>query len=86
MHLRILGLNIKSYKSKVESGMNSIMHYKFIVKDFTETEGYLLTGSINITNSGVFKNYENVVFTSDHTLIERYHDIFVDLWNYIQSN
>lgn len=76
------GLNLRLYETNT-TGLNSIMHYKFIVKDYTETNGYLFTGSLNITNQGFLNNYENAVFSSNHCLVEKFHNIFQDAWEHL---
>ncbi|KAK9877192.1 hypothetical protein WA026_016940 [Henosepilachna vigintioctopunctata] len=66
---------------------DSIMHTKFIVKDFDDTDGgYLLTGSFNLTLTAFTSNYEDVVFTSNRVIVEDFHKNFEEMWQYFISD
>lgn len=42
--------------------------------------GVLATGSMNWTNEGLTKNHENIIVTSNKSLIQPYTKAFVDIW------
>ncbi|KAL3285001.1 hypothetical protein HHI36_019130 [Cryptolaemus montrouzieri] len=73
------GIPITFFVSKDKT--NSIMHTKFIVKDYKDsTGGYLLMGSFNMTYNAFSSNYEDLVFTSKRSLVKDYHKNFNRMW------
>lgn len=60
------------------------MHYKYIVKDYAETGGFLLTGSLNLTDSGFINNYEDVVLTSNQYVVKAFYENFEECWNFVK--
>ncbi|XP_066254475.1 mitochondrial cardiolipin hydrolase-like [Euwallacea similis] len=59
---------------------DSIMHHKFILKDYTEEGGFLCTGSLNFSSSSVVNNYEHVIFLSNHHLVSVFQTNFNECW------
>ncbi|KAJ8919630.1 hypothetical protein NQ315_006156 [Exocentrus adspersus] len=76
------GIEVVTYISN-GSGMCTIMHHKYIVKDYTLSNGYLCTGSLNLTDSGFVNNYEDMVFTSNQYLVQAFHKDFEESWSLI---
>ncbi|CAG9816275.1 unnamed protein product [Phaedon cochleariae] len=81
------GIEVQMYISHIPE-MSSIMHYKFIVKDHSESggysSGYLFTGSMNINRSAVMENYEDIVFSSDQYVVKAFHENFEKCFRYIK--
>ncbi|XP_044766926.1 mitochondrial cardiolipin hydrolase-like [Coccinella septempunctata] len=74
------GILITLYVSKEKS--NSIMHTKYIVKDYcAQKGGHLLTGSFNLTDVAFSNNYEDVVFTSQRIMVEDFKKNFSKMWD-----
>lgn len=65
--------------------MSSIMHYKYMVKDYYEDSGYTLTGSLNISKSAFTSNYEDIVITSNKYVVEAFKKDFENCWYTIKS-
>lgn len=65
--------------------MNNIMHYKYIVKDFKEGNGYVFMGSSNLSDNAFFNNYEDMVFTSCKEVAKSFHDNFQLCWEYVKA-
>lgn len=78
------GICITLYVSHENS--NSIMHSKYIVKDHGSQNKALLTGSFNLTNTSFSNNYESVVFTTEHQMVEDFHENFSTMWKFLQEN
>lgn len=57
------------------------MHHKYVVKDGE----YLLFGSMNWTNGAFMDNYENLVFTSEKSVVNSFHQNFEDMWKYVNE-
>ena len=55
------------------------MHSKSIIID----NKYIVTGSMNLSNSGEKKNDENTLIIEDKRLAEFYRDFFLYLWKKI---
>jgi cardiolipin hydrolase len=53
-----------------------IMHHKFVLVD----DELVISGSMNFTMTGVFCNWENVMFSSQPELVSRFRDGFQSLW------
>ncbi|XP_066151400.1 mitochondrial cardiolipin hydrolase-like [Euwallacea fornicatus] len=62
------------------TGLDSIMHHKFILKDYTEEGGFLCTGSLNFSSSSVVNNYEHIIFLSCHHLVSVFQTNFNECW------
>jgi mitochondrial cardiolipin hydrolase len=58
------------------------MHHKFAIVDGR----LLMNGSLNWTVQGVKSNEENVMITSDATMVKAFSDHFERLWNKFRSN
>lgn len=71
--------NFKPELKSVKGG--GIMHHKFIIFDDT----LLMTGSYNLTGRAEGSNYENVVFISDKSIIEKYKEEFNNLWKKVEK-
>lgn len=65
--------------------MNSIMHYKYMVKDFIEDAGFAFIGSSNLTDNAFFHNYEDMVFTSSKEVVKALHDNFQFCYDFVQA-
>lgn len=76
-----IGIEVLTY---VSQGISSIMHCKYMVKDYTESSGFLFTGSLNLTDSGFINNYEDVVFTSNQYVVKAFHENFEECWNFVK--
>ncbi|KAJ8926551.1 hypothetical protein NQ314_021067 [Rhamnusium bicolor] len=77
------GIEVLTYISH-KPGLSSIMHYKFMVKDYTEYGGFVLTGSLNLSKSAFLNNYEDVVFISNQYVAKAFYQTFEECWNYIK--
>lgn len=70
LDLRDRGIGVRADKT------GAFMHHKFAVLD-----GWILiTGSYNWTGNAARKNYENVIITSEPTLVRRFVEEFDRLW------
>ncbi|CAH1987362.1 unnamed protein product [Acanthoscelides obtectus] len=80
------GVKVAPYISQ-RASLTSIMHYKYIVKDYCEeTEtGYTLTGSMNLTNNAFLANYEDLTISSDFALTKLFHENFEECFDWISS-
>ncbi|KAJ8964445.1 hypothetical protein NQ317_013855 [Molorchus minor] len=76
------GIEVQTYISN-KPGMSSIMHYKYMVKDYTKCGGFVFTGSLNLSETGFLNNYEDIVFTSNFYTAQAFHENFEECWNYI---
>lgn len=65
--------------------MNSIMHYKYMVKDFKEGHGYAFMGSSNLSDNAFLNNYEDMVFTSSKEVVKALYDNFHVCWEYVKA-
>lgn len=65
--------------------MDSIMHYKYMVKDCKGDGGYAFIGSPNFTISAFLNNYEDLVFTSSKVVVKALFENFETCWNYINA-
>lgn len=61
-----------------------LMHTKFIIKDFdSETSsGYLCLGSLNVTQSAILENFENLVFLTNWLAVKQFYDFYCRLYEY----
>jgi phosphatidylserine/phosphatidylglycerophosphate/cardiolipin synthase-like enzyme len=71
----IYSLDRMGIRIKIDT-FRSLMHHKFVLIDNKK----LLTGSYNWTRSGADINNENVLITTDHTIIKAYKKEFKRLW------
>ncbi|XP_028144520.1 uncharacterized protein LOC114338142 [Diabrotica virgifera virgifera] len=79
------GIKVQLYMYPKQN-LESIMHYKYMVKDYIEEkEGYTLISSLNISITAFTENYENVVLSSDYYLATSIHKNFEDCWNYVEQ-
>lgn len=63
--------------------VDSIMHYKYIIRDHSERNQALLCGSMNMTMQGFFNNFEDIVITTNETIVETLHENFEFLWTFL---
>ncbi|KAG5899255.1 hypothetical protein JTB14_035433 [Gonioctena quinquepunctata] len=64
----------------------SIMHYKFIVKDYSANSGYVLVGSMNFSESAFLENYEDLVISSNHYVAEGFHECFEKCLSFVKDD
>lgn len=62
-----------------------LMHHKYVVKDFSAGNGFVLFGSLNWSYSGFINNYEDIVFTTNAGAVKSFHDNFESMWNYFDD-
>ena len=57
---------------------SSVFHHKYAVKDYSKDDrtGYALNGSANWCSSTFIHNYEDIVFTSNFSVVEAFHNDF----------
>ncbi|XP_044272282.1 mitochondrial cardiolipin hydrolase-like [Tribolium madens] len=80
------GIKVAFFIGKSTNFIN-IMHFKYIVKDYDGTDGFLCMGSMNLTGmSTLLNNYEDVTFTSSICLVEAFHKNFQESWNMIMED
>ncbi|KAJ8959391.1 hypothetical protein NQ318_022079 [Aromia moschata] len=84
-HLMSEGIAVLTYIS-MNPGMSSIMHHKFMVKDYSDSDGFVFTGSLNLTKSAFLNNYEDITFTFNEYVVKAFHNNFEECWNYIQAD
>lgn len=60
-----------------EESYSILMHNKFAILDGS----LLLTGSFNWTKTAVLLNYDNILVTSQPTIVEQYQSQFDHLWS-----
>lgn len=65
--------------------MSSIMHFKYMVKDFEKGNGYSFMGSMNLSNNAFFNNYEDLVFTCSKDVVTALHENFQLCWDYVKN-
>lgn len=64
-----------------------IMHHKFCIFDYNTPNQYLLTGSLNWTETSVCGgSLDSVIITQDQTLIEPFQSEFNKLWINFSEN
>ena len=62
-------------------GMGSGMHNKFFIIDpDSEQNSFVIQGSMNMTNSDMFDDYNNIVITQDQSLTRSYWLEFNEMW------
>jgi len=62
-------------------GMGSGMHNKFFIIDpLSEQNSFLIQGSMNMTNSDMFDNFNNITITQDQSLAKSYLLEFNEMW------
>lgn len=71
------------YISPTSSTTDTIMHNKFIIKDYDYESGYLYLGSMNFTISAL-TNIESVIFTSNNNAVEAFQKNFDECWENIK--
>lgn len=84
LHASFLGMKVQLYITHLPD-MSSIMHYKYMLKDYKEDGGYVLIGSMNLTRSAFLENYEDIVFTSDPYVSTSLNENFENCWQYIEA-
>ncbi|CAH0546144.1 unnamed protein product [Brassicogethes aeneus] len=79
------GVNIRFYvaRHKEVSQSYSMMHYKYMLKDYCNTGGYVFMGSMNMSKSSFTNNFEDIVFTSTEYVVESVHENFEKCWQYV---
>ncbi|XP_072399162.1 mitochondrial cardiolipin hydrolase-like [Diabrotica undecimpunctata] len=78
------GIMVQLYMCPKQT-LESIMHYKYMVKDYNQEKGgYTLISSLNISISAFTENYENIVLSSDYYLATSIHNNFENCWNYVE--
>lgn len=80
--LKIVGIDVQLFVAP-SMEIASIMHYKYMLKDYDENVGYVYLGSLNWTISGISLNYESTVYSSDYRFVDAMHNNFEETWNYI---
>lgn len=65
------------------STLDSLMHNKYIIKDYTDDRGFVCMGSMNFTASSPLNNYESFVFMSNHNVVEAFERNFEECWQNI---
>jgi len=70
----------------VTQDREAILHFKYVIKDYNPKDGtgYLVLGSLNWTESGTQHNYEDLVFTSNSSMVKGFHDNYEEIWDYLQ--
>jgi len=64
-----------------------VMHNKFVIINASSTtNSYLLTGSMNYTNSNMFDDYNNFVIIQDNALAQAYTTEFEEMWGGSSTN
>ena len=53
------------------------MHHKFAIADGEK----MMTGSFNWSKNAMLGNDENVLFIHDSNVVEKYQDVFDELWS-----
>ncbi len=62
---------------KVKVFGDTTLHHKFIIVDGK----WLITGSANLTESGLHRNFEIIFLTSNPRIVESYEKIFEKIWS-----
>lgn len=75
-NIYVIGAKILLYNQT-----NSIMHYKFAVKDSC----YMVTGSMNWSDLSTYYKYDHYVFTSVKHVVKSYEDAFQETWEMIEN-
>ncbi|CAG9771058.1 unnamed protein product [Ceutorhynchus assimilis] len=72
----------------VTAGNNSdtIMHHKYLIKDYSETNGFVCTGSMNFSTTSVLINYESFVFMSNRDVVSAFKRNFDEIWESIHMD
>ena len=65
------GIYIKTNDNPEES-----MHHKFVIID----NKFVLNGSLNWSEKGVIKNYENIIILDDEKIVQQFTTQFDELW------
>ena len=65
------GIYIKTNDNPEES-----MHHKFVIID----NQFVLNGSLNWSEKGVIKNYENIIILDDEKIVQQFTTQFDELW------
>ncbi|XP_060519399.1 uncharacterized protein LOC132697780 isoform X2 [Cylas formicarius] len=68
------------------SAMDTIMHHKFMVKDAVSQTKCLCTGSMNLTGSSFFNNYESMVFSCNPYLVDAFKNHFEECWDNLKMD
>ncbi|KAF7282776.1 hypothetical protein GWI33_001925 [Rhynchophorus ferrugineus] len=76
------GVEFQMYISP-SAATDTIMHNKYMIKDYDQENGYLCLGSMNFTISALTNN-ESVIFTSNHNVIEAFQQNFDECWENIK--
>ena len=71
IELIINGIYIKTNDNPEES-----MHHKFVIID----NKFVLNGSLNWSEKGVIKNYENIIILDDEKIVQQFTTQFDELW------
>lgn len=61
----------------------SIMHYKYAIKDFHKGQGYLVIGSMNWTTGSTTGNYDDLIFLTVPKVVSRFQTCFDQTWDLI---
>jgi len=65
------------------SVLDTIMHNKYMIKDYSEESGFVCLGSMNFTATSILNNYESFVFMSNHSVVEAFQINFDECWQNI---
>ncbi|NND77240.1 MAG: hypothetical protein HKN39_03580 [Flavobacteriales bacterium] len=62
-------------------GMGSGMHNKFFIVDPNSVDNsFVIQGSMNMTNTDMFQDYNNIIITQDQSLAKAYQLEFNEMW------
>ncbi|XP_074028048.1 phospholipase D [Leptinotarsa decemlineata] len=79
------GLDVQLYIPQ-KTNLSNIMHYKYMVKDYSRTGGYVLVGSMNFTSTAFLENYEDVVISSNHYIVTGFHNNFDKCFKFVMDD
>lgn len=61
------------------------MHHKYAIKDYFNSTGYVLFGSMNWTHSAFSNNYEDITFLDCPAPVKAFHDDFTQIWDFLEQ-
>lgn len=80
------GVEVLCYVAKIQGKGDSLMHQKYIIKDYSADNSALFIGSFNVSNNSMWNTYDHIVITQSQEMLNATHNNFQHLWSTISND
>jgi len=80
------GANDRYLQTNHHFSMRNFVHAKFVIFDLIGGDPAVYFGSANLTNSALYRNFENVYFTENKEIADHFSKIFDHYWSRSATN